>query len=275
MPGRRIHSYLCTVLLLAACSGGSGLDSKIDESSEGAVYLTRVPDRSFQAAHPIKIDPTVIARVLNGILIRDQGTSRRVLSGSEVGYLAPIISEGLRRAASDQQVAFRAGRSGGAASTSPGNASNPSSSAPSDGAASGVLYAYGRSLYVTLSQYRSGAETSTTANGAAAGSNPTVSFIPEAARRADIFVDARSTGDTLVIDYELLAMLPPASLPSAPAPSAGPGPQLTTSGGQSIPPTRDAEIEALRKELQEIKKQLAEQEAERARAQRPNAAPKP
>jgi hypothetical protein len=276
MPARRrIQPYLCTLLLLSACSSGSELTTKVDESSQGAVYLTRVSDRSFQAAHPIKIDPTVIALVLNGILIRDdQGTTRevrRVFSGSEVGYLAPIISEGLRRAAPDQQVVFRGGPSGGPASPS------RSASDPSDPhlhvSPSGVMYAYGRSLYVTLPQYPSRPEAATTANGTVTGSpNRSMSFIPEAAKRADSFLDTSSTGNTLVIDYELLAMLPAASLPSASAPSAPPS-QPAVSGGQTDPPKRDAEIEALRKELQEIKKQLAEQEAERARAPRTNPAP--
>jgi hypothetical protein len=96
--------------------------------------------------------------------------------------------------------------------------------------------------------------------------NRTVSFIPEAAKRPDSFLDARSTDKTLVIDYELLAMLPPASMPSASAQSVPlPAPPQATNGGKAEP-ARDAEIEALRKELQEIKKQLAEQQAERTRS---------
>jgi hypothetical protein len=44
-------------------------------------------------------------------------------------------------------------------------------------------------------------------------------------------------------------------------------------GGKAEPPQKDAEIEALRKELQEMKKHLADQEAERARSQPKNPAP--
>ena len=43
--------------------------------------------------------------------------------------------------------------------------------------------------------------------------------------------------------------------------------------GKAEPAGKDADIEALRKELQEIKKQLAEQEAERARSQPKNTVP--
>ena len=148
MPARRhLSAYLCAVLVFSACSTGSELETKIDESPQGAVYLKRITDRSFQAAHPIKIDPGTIALVLSGILIRDSESAspevRRAFSGSEVGYLAPLISEGLRRAASDQQVGFRVDR--GSPRESPAL----------------VLYAYGRSLYVTLIQYRSTNETGT------------------------------------------------------------------------------------------------------------------
>lgn len=255
MPARRhLSAYLCAVLVFSACSTGSELETKIDESLQGAVYLKRITDRSFQAAHPIKIDPGTIALVLSGILIRDSESAspevRRAFSGSEVGYLAPLISEGLRRAASDQQVGFRVDR--GSPRESPAL----------------VLYAYGRSLYVTLIQYRSTNETGT---GLA---NRTVSFIPEAAKRPDSFLDVRSMNNTLVIDYELLAMLPPASnVPASAQSAAAPALPQAANGGKADPLRKDAEIEALRKELQEIKKQLAEQEAERARSQPKNAVP--
>src|SRR5262245_11868646 len=257
MPARcHINVYLCAVLVFSACSTAPELDIKIDESPQGAVYLKRISDRSFRAAHPIKIDPSTIALVLSGILIRDSqggmGNSdvRRTFSGSEIGYLAPLISEGLRRAASDQQIGFKVEGVGPRESTT------------------AVLYAYGRSLYVTVTNYRSSKETGT---GLA---NRTVSFIPEAAKRPDSFLDTRSRDNTLVIDYELLAMLPPASIIPASAPSAStPAAPRAANGEKAEPARKDPEIEALRKELQEIKKQLAEQEAERARSQPKNAVP--
>jgi hypothetical protein len=256
----RITASLCIALLVSACSTGSALDVKVDESPQGAVSLKRISDRSFLAAHPIKIDSSTIALLLHGILIRDEQGSlqrakggpelRRAFSGSEVGYLAPLISEGLRRAASDQQVGFRVERVG---------LSEPTT---------GVLYAYGRSLYVTLIRYRSPKEDGTGLE------NRAVSFIPEAAKRPDSFLDTRSTDKTLVIDYELLAMLPPASIPSTSVQSAPPGASSPATTGVKVEPAqRDAEIEALRKELEDIKKQLAEQEAERARSQKNNTAP--
>jgi len=261
MPaGRHFAASLFAAFLLSACSTGPEVDVKIDESSQGAVYLKRTRDGSFQAAHPIKIDSNTTALVLNGILIREKpsgqknvsGSSdaRRVFTGTEVGYLAPLISEGLRRAASDQLVNFRVGK------------------------VAGTLYAYGRSLYVTLNQYHSPEESSTTANPSNNTSvdttglpNRTLSFVPEAAKRPDTYLDALSTDRTLVIDYALLDRLPAAaSVPASaqPVPILPPPPAPTAEKAE--PAKKDPEMEALRKELEAIKKQLAEQQAERARS---------
>ena len=266
MPARRhLTVPLLVALVFSACATGPELDVKIDESAQGAVHLTRTSAGSLQAAHPINIDSSTIALVLNGILIRDTlsvqhssrvSDTRRVFSRSEVGYLAPPIAEGLRRAASDQQVRFRVGQ------------------------AAGTLYAYGRSLYVTLTEYHL-AESSTTktANNTVADktglATRTLSFVPESAKRPDTYLDAGSTGKTLVINYELLDRLPAAaSVPSSAEPVPALPPPLSTNAEKADPvkekadPVRkDAEIEALRKELQEIKQQLAEQQAERARSQ--------
>ena len=284
MPARRlITTALFFALLFPACSTGPELVIKIDESPQGAVYLKRISDRSFQAAHPITIDPSTIALALSGIVIRDNqealqnrvGTAdaRRAFSGSEVGYLAPLITEGLRRAASDQQVEFTVMQVGQPERAGAGVGSEPPMSVQPRESTNGVLYAYGRSLYVTLTRYRSREEPTTIINMAnrkvsdATGlANRTVSFVPEAAKRPESYLDARSTGHTLVIDWELLAMLPEASSIPASAQST-PVPPQATNGVNAEPVRKDAEIEALRKELQEIKKQLAEQQAERTRTQ--------
>ena len=245
---------LWVLLLCFACSTGQEAITKIDESVTGGVFLRRIAQPSFQAAHPIKIDSTTITLLLNGIVIRDDAPAekgsdvRRVFSGSEVGHVAPLISEGLRKAGSDQLVEFRVGET------------------------TGVLYAYGRSLYVTLTHYRSGSDPATMtgladrpAPDATGFANRILSFIPEAAQRPNSYRDVQSTDTTLVIDYELLAMLPPASVPSSSTPDARARP--SRDADKTDPVKRDAEIEALRKELQDIKKRLAEQEAERARSQ--------
>jgi hypothetical protein len=249
------HPRLALVLLtgitlaLSACASGPDLDLTIHESERGAVYVERFPDLSFQAAHPITLSADTMARVLRGVVVKkDRGLLGYLVAGKpeavrafrdeDVEYLAPLLAEGLTRAASDQQVGFRVVQTGAPAESTKGS-----------------LYAYGRSLYLTLPwlitmpQVRAGGP---------AGS-PTILFIPESAIRPDSYRNARSTDATLVIDYDLLASMPAASdmqstAAQPPTPAKG------------EPTRRDTDLDALRKELQDIKKKLAEQEAERTRS---------
>jgi len=69
--------------------------------------------------------------------------------------------------------------------------------------------------------------------------------------------DARSTNATLVINYDLLATMPAASY-MQPTSAQPPMPV------KGEPTQRNADVDELRKELQDIKKKLAEQEAERS-----------
>jgi hypothetical protein len=295
---RLLNACFCAawVLGFAACSTGPDVDLMIHESAQGTVYLERISNRSFQAAHPIKIDTGTIALVLSGVLVREDQSAlqnfftgapdaRRAFSEEEVAYLAPLISEGLSRAASDQQIGFRIAQiglprhahntGGGVGSSEPPLSLHPKEST------TGVIHAYGQSLYLTITEYRVRPEPPNTINMAnrrlpdSSGLiNHTVLFLPEAAKRPDSYLDARSTDKTLVIDYQLLAKLPPVSVPSAATQSVMPPSPQATSGVKSEPAAKEADIEALRKELQEIKKQLAEQDAERARSQPKTPAPR-
>ena len=106
------------VLAVSGCATGPDVDETIKDSPRGAVYLERIPGRSFQAAHPIKLDVVTITRVLKGVYVRnDHSTLQTFFSGKpdalraftdeEVTFLTPLIAEGLMRAAPDQQVGFR------------------------------------------------------------------------------------------------------------------------------------------------------------------------
>ena len=144
------HPRLALVLLtgitlaLSACASGSEVDLTIHESERGAVYVERFPDLSFQAAHPITLSADTMARVLRGVVVQEnRGFFRTLVTGKpegvrvfkdeDVEYLAPLLVEGLTRAASDQQVGFRVVQSGTPAEWTKGS-----------------LYAYGRSLYLNL-----------------------------------------------------------------------------------------------------------------------------
>jgi hypothetical protein len=292
-----LHSRVAYLLLtgltlaLSACATGPDLDITVHESDRGAVYLERIPDRSFRASHPMTLSADTMTRVLRGVIVKDSrgpvlgnlipGKSEvgRAFEEKDVEYLAPLLVAGLTRAASDQQVGFRVVQVSAAANSqiggltfcvdsvrSPGTCeSEQPSGAISEESTAGSLYAYGQSLYLTLTEYHyrtKRAETSTTANRSifnpAGMANRTVLFVPESAKRPNSYRTALSTDATLVIDYGLLATLPVLSdIQSTPAQSAMPA--------KGEPSQRDSELEALRKDLQEIKKKLADQEQDRTR----------
>jgi hypothetical protein len=277
------HPRLALVLLtgitlaLSACATGPELDLTIHESERGAVYVERIADRSFRAAHPITLSADTMARVLRGVVVKDTGgvlgslvgskpQTMQVFGNEDVEYLAPLLADGLARAASDQQVGFRIVQVSEPVSPQSGGLAFCASSVRFPGACSseqpllteGSLYFYGRSLYLTLTEFRHRLEPGeTNSKTAPRMSNPnglanrTVHFVPESA--------ARSTNATLVINYDLLATMPAASY-MQPTSAQPPMPV------KGEPTQRNADVDELRKELQDIKKKLAEQEAERSRS---------
>ena len=229
-----------------------------------------------------------MARVLRGVIVKDsRGLLANLVAGKsgavrafrdeDIEYLAPLLVEGLTRAAPDQQVGFSVVQIGAPISPQPVgpvfcsssvrfpgvcSSEQPPGPAPAE-STKGSLYVYGRSLYLTLTEYRHRRERADTITLA----NRTVHFVPESAKRPDSYRNTRSTDATLVIDYDVLATMPTASdiqstAAQPPTPAKG------------EPTQRDTDLDALRKELQDIKKKLAEQEAERTRST-PSSSPKP
>ena len=285
-------------LFVSACATNPDLDIIIHKSERGAVFVERIPDRSFQATHPVTLSSDTMARVLRGVTLKDgRGVlgnlasdkieTIRVFGDDDVEYLAPLLAEGLTRAASDQQIGFRIVKTGvPAQSQSAGTVfcfsdvrfPNVCESEQAEGRASveatgGSLYSYERSLYLTLTEYRQRTER-TEANNIANRrllnptglANRTVHFVPESAKRPNRYRTARSTDTTLIIDYSLLATMPAASDMRSTA--VQPPRPVKEESAQ-----RDTDLDEVRKELKEIKKKLAEQEMERAR-QTPSTSPK-
>jgi hypothetical protein len=132
------HPRLALVLLtgitlaLPARTTGPELDLTIQESERGAVYVERISDRSFQAAHPITLSSDTMARVLRGVVVKEnrgflgiliagKPEGVRVFGDEDVDYLAPLLVEGLTKAASDEQVGFRVVRTGAPAESTKGS----------------------------------------------------------------------------------------------------------------------------------------------------------
>ena len=264
-PHRALVLLIGITLTLFACATGPELDVTIHESDRGAVYVERIPDRSFQAAHPITLSADTLARVLRGVAVKeDRGPFGNIIIGrpravpafrdEDIQFLAPLLAEGLARAASDQQVGFQVIQPGMSETTK------------------GSIYAYGQSLYLTvpwmvpLSRNQAGGP----------ALPPTILFIPDSAKRPDTYRDARSNEMTLVIDYGLLASLPtdlgapllgqaptgapPISTGQTTAPAA---PVSATQTIQSPTQPNEREWDEMRRELQGLKRKFEKQDAER------------
>jgi hypothetical protein len=172
----------------------------------------------------------LIARSLQGIMVREENglqavTDRTIpaFSSDDIAFLAPAIASRLGEAAPDQQVGFRILQRGGVGSGSNGGDGIESSEPPLSHApevrTTGRLFVFGRSLYLTLHQFRDRlGEQPEDINVQDRGRSVpnglrdrAIFFVPEMVLRPDIYAPAFSIDEgftTLVIDYDLLAKLP-------------------------------------------------------------------
>jgi hypothetical protein len=149
---------LIGILLALLClfSAACGTTGKIlFDDPRGTVSLQKMSDQSIQATHPITLEPTLLAKILRGVEIQDQehgiqkylagpSASVPVFSDDQIRFLAPLLAEGLRTATPDQFIEYRVRR------TYEGSMLESSTTETT----AGSVYAYGRLLYVILSQYR-------------------------------------------------------------------------------------------------------------------------
>ena len=286
---KRSHSRSLFIALLCvvgtACGTTTPTGKVLFDDPRGTVSLQKISDPSIQATHPINLEPALLAQLLRGMgiqyqehglqkMIVGQSPPVPVFSEDQIQFLAPLLAQGLRTAAPDQSVEYRvqATRKGIALES------------PITETTAGSLYAYGRSLYVTLSQYRYAAsrtDTRKTSRGQVPDTtgllNRILTFTPSTAQRPESFnqpTDGMSTDRFLVIDYQLLQ---PGS-PVAAATIAQTAPQVESVTESASRDTetlaqRDAEIrtlkdlvvkkelelDSLRKELESVRKQLDSQ----------------
>jgi len=274
MPGSVVLT-LISCLIASGCASSPRPELTIHDSPRGTVYLERIPDTSFQATHPINLEPGTIARALRGIHARDdkntlqallasQSATARTFTDEDADFLAPLIAAAFARATPDQRIGFRIVQVGSPSYTQKegagfGSSEPPLTLAPKETTA-GAFFAHGRSLHMSLTQYRR----RPIKPDAIGGPNrhypdPTgldrreLVFLPKEAQRPDTYRVGETDSPTLVIDYELLARLPDQPATAAPVPAAASPAQQPAATAQ--------EVEALKKELQEIKKQLNEQQS--------------
>jgi hypothetical protein len=159
-----LYSILLALLCFAgiACSTTAPTGKILFDDPRGTVSLQTISDPSIMASHPINLEPALLSQLLTGIELHDEGVGEHhvrglqtliegkdaltypLFSDDHVQFLAPLLAEGLRTANANQSVEFRV------VTTKEG--SNRFQS-PTTETTTGSLYAYGRQLYVILSQY--------------------------------------------------------------------------------------------------------------------------
>jgi hypothetical protein len=285
------------VMIAETPQGAVYLERLPDRSVQAAHPITLAPETLARVLQGVMVHDD---RIALQSLLREQPRSTRVFSEEDIGFLAPLLATALSRAAPDQRVGFRV-VSHGAPSYSTrvgaglGSSEPPLALSPREVTA-GTLFAHGLSLHLTLTQYRRRAERADTINMAnrrlpdpSGLDQRTVFFVPAAARRDDSDRTKHADDATLVIDYDLLARLPRSEMEPTPAAAQTGGPSGSTRPPASItqpaagqpPPAaasdpheeelraikdliikKDRELEELKKELQEIRRHLADRDAE-------------
>jgi hypothetical protein len=276
-------------LSVVGCSATPSLKT-LAETPQGTVWLEQLSERgssatwggqtrSFQATHPVSLNPVLVDKFLEGIRLQAQQgptpTQRpvdpqaaSVFSKEARQFLTPAIVQGLAQASYDQRIQFRVYHH----------------TATESDITVGTLFVNRPTVQLTLKRYRakSSFEKTTGLEGRE------VAFVPESVRVLDappqswILVDPLL--HTVAVNYESLAKLtnvepavPPTVTPTdpTPAPSAA-GPLSTTppaapTGGEDVLRLKDAlsrqekELDVLREELRSMQRQLSDREAESQR----------
>lgn len=275
---------------LTACAATPEFDAPLGHSSLGSVFLERIPDRSFHATHPTTLDEATLRTALAGILVEDAHVSMsallaekqrplRAFADAEVAFLAPLLSDGLRLAAPDQQIGFTVAHQNSlfsqqnTAGAGVGSSAVTSASAAQETSA-GSVFVHGRSLHIQFHQLRVKPERPDAVNmpnrrlpDRTGLTDHALSFALPSARRPASYVIRGNADATLVLDYEQLAGLrsTPSALETPAALQPKPGATRTAPAGdreadvrtlQEQMQQKDRELENVRKELEDIRRQL-------------------
>lgn len=206
--------YFAISLVVTACLSLPKAHVVIHEDLRGSVYLEAMPDGSSGTAHPISLDPGVIARVLRGILVQEQQRILQTLvtgqpipvpafSDEDTAFLAPHIASALSQATALQQVGLRVARSTGSGTETTG----------------GTLSAHAGSLHFSLTHYRYNPERpSLDSKPGRQLPDPTgagqyrVLFFPQSAQKPSADTPSsllnKNPHLTVMVDYEALARVP-------------------------------------------------------------------
>jgi len=270
-------------LLVAGCAGAPAPVTSIHQDARAAVFLQTVSEKSFRAAHPLKLDEKTMENVLRGVhaekehpfaivigkaLKNQVPDDLRAFSEDDIALLAPAITAALAQAAPNQRVGFRLRYAPNLAITS--QKIGPGSMETTEG----YLFADGLSLNLTLTEFGPGKVYTGDAKAEPRVlPDPTglydreIKFTPEAAMRPSNDNGSGWFGGkgehTVAIDYQLMTKL--LTAPPQPAAAAAPAAAQPHQTGPipAVPAaTSNPELQAFKEQLKAMQKKLDEQNAE-------------
>lgn len=274
-----LYAIVPLAFLMPGCASKPLPVTPLHEDARSAVFLQTVSDRSFHAAHPLKLDQRTVEDVLRGIrtekkasftvligkaLQLQKQTDPRAFSEDDIDALAPHLTTALAQAAPNQRIQFQLRYAAGFATPI------KKKGAPSVETTDGYLFADGLSLILTLTEFAPGKMyTSDTKAEPRIPADPIgmvdreVKFSPEAAMRPKSDGWFGSSDDhTVAIDYQLMSKL--LATPQPPTPGVAPiaGQQGQPVPLQQAPAASGAELRSFREQLKAMQKKLDEQNAE-------------
>jgi hypothetical protein len=284
----------CLALIATGCAA-SHPPTAIHEAAFGKVFLEHVSDKSFQAAHPIKLSETTVADILRGVHTKEKTglllllgkalkstnlNDIRTFSEDDIAFLTPHITTALAQATPNQRVGFHV------YSTPVISQQNKVSQNPET--TSGYLFTDGLSLHFTLTQYRHRPGKKSTSSQKEPRPLPDtdglrdreVTFLPEAAVRPDAYDRSswigKSEDRSLAIDYQLLTKVlaapppqPSSTAQQLPAASSAASPSQSNPAQASPVGKNDVDLQAFKEELKALQKKVDEQSAELQRLKNP------
>ncbi len=293
---RPLHCLLlsCLALIAVGCAA-SHPSTTIHDAALGKVFLEQVSDKSFQAAHPIKLSETTVADILRGVHTKEKSglvlllgkalkstnlNDIRTFSEDDIAFLTPHLTAALAQATPNHRVGFHVYATPVISQQRKDN-HNPETT-------SGYLFADGLSLHFTLTQYRYHPGKKSASSQKEPRPLPDtdglrdreVTFLPEAAVRPDVYDRSswigKSEDRSLAIDYQLLtkvlaAPAPPASSTAQQYPTASSATSASQSNPAQASPAgkNDADLQAFKEELKALQKKVDEQSAELQRLKNP------
>lgn len=252
--------FLALLMSISACSSVPIVQTPIHQSERGTVALRTFSDPEFKASHPKTLESTMMFQVLQGLRVQEQrSTLAKLLTGDvpqvpafspdQIIYLAPLLTSAFSQATAEEQITFLLNN----------NSSNQKTQTE------GKLFIEDSILYVSISQYRSPSTQPPLLSQPTTSFNRpkewNLQFYPINALQNQAAHVRVSNDDTLLnmlhIDYNRLTKLA-GSREEQSLKSPISHPALSES---SMPdPKKLEEIDALKKEMEDLKESLRGQD---------------